>query len=181
MPTRYGVIPWTRDEQALAADKARFIGDEIAAVAAVDELAAEEALELIDVEWEILPHLIDPEEALHSQAVRIHENAKGGNISKHVGLSFGDVDAALAGSAALADETFFYEGSTHTPIEPHCAIGHFDSDGNLTVWSSTQIPHYVHRELARVLELPEARLFWAGHSVGSRIPSASSSRWPSFR
>ena len=157
LPTRYGVIPWTRDEQALAADKARFIGDEIAAVAAVDELAAEEALELIDVEWEILPHLIDPEESLHSE-VRIHENAKRGNISKHVGLSFGDVDAALAGSAALADETFFYEGSTHTPIEPHCAIGHFDSDGNLTVWSSTQIPHYVHRELARVLELPEARV-----------------------
>ncbi len=80
MPTRYGVIPWTRDEQALAADKARFIGDEIAAVAAVDELAAEEALELIDVDWEILPHLIDPEDALHSEAVRIHENAKGGNI-----------------------------------------------------------------------------------------------------
>ncbi len=134
MPTRYGVIPWTRDEQALAADKARFIGDEIAAVAAVDELAAEEALELIDVEWEILPHLIDPEEALHSEAVRIHENAKGGNISKHVGLSFGDVDAALAGSAALADETFFYEGSTNTPIEPHCAIGHFDSDTCTESW-----------------------------------------------
>src|SRR5712692_5643952 len=158
MPTRYGVIPWTRDEQALAADKARFIGDEIAAVAAVDELAAEEALELIDVEWEVLPALVDLEQSLHSEAVRIHENAKRGNISKHVGLSFGDVDAALAGSAALADETFFYEGSTHTPIEPHCAIGHFDSDGNLTVWSSTQIPHYVHRELARVLELPEARV-----------------------
>ena len=158
IPTRYGVIPWTPDEQALAADKARFIGDEVAAVAAVDELAAEEALELIDVEWEILPALIEPEDALREEANKIHESSKKGNISKHVDLSFGDVQGAFAGCAAIADESFFYEGSTHTPIEPHCAIGHYDSDGNLTVWSSTQIPHYVHRELARVLELPEARI-----------------------
>jgi len=158
MPTRYGVIPWTPDEQALAVEKARFIGDEIAAVAAVDELAAEEALDLIDVEWEILPALVDPEQALGEEQIKIHEDAKKGNISKHVGLSFGDVDGGIARSAALVDETFFYEGSTHTPIEPHCAIGHYESDGNLTVWSSTQIPHYVHRELARVLELPEARV-----------------------
>jgi len=158
IPTRYGVIPWTPDEQALAADKARFIGDEVAAVAAVDELAAEEALELIDVEYEILPALIDPEDALREERNKIHESSKHGNISKHVELAFGDVGGGFARSAAVADQQFFYEGSTHTPIEPHCAIGHYDSSGNLTVWSSTQIPHYVHRELARVLELPEAQI-----------------------
>ena len=158
IPTRYGVIPWTPDEQALAADKARFIGDEAAAVAAVDELAAEEALELIDVEYEILPALIDPEDALREERNKIHESSKHGNISKHVELAFGDVGGGFARSAAVADQAFFYEGSTHTPIEPHCAIGHYDSSGNLTVWSSTQIPHYVHRELARVLELPEAQI-----------------------
>ncbi len=158
IPTRYGVIPWTPDEQALAADKARFIGDEVAAVAAEDELAAEEALELIDVEYEVLPALIEPEEALRQQDLKIHESAKQGNISKRVELSFGDVGGGFARSASVVDQTFFYEGSTHTPIEPHCAIGHYDADGNLTVWSSTQIPHYVHRELARVLELPEARI-----------------------
>ena len=158
IPTRYGVIPWTPDEQALAADKARFVGDEVAAVAAEDELAAEEALELIDVEYEVLPALIEPEEALGEQHNKIHESAKQGNISKHVELSFGDVGGGFARSASVADHTFFYEGSTHTPIEPHCAIGHYDADGNLTVWSSTQIPHYVHRELSRVLELPEARI-----------------------
>jgi len=158
IPTRYGVIPWTPDEQALAADKARFVGDEVAAVAAEDELAAEEALELIDVEYEVLPPLIDPAEALREQRIKIHEGSKQGNISKHVELSFGDVAAGFDRCAAIADETFYYEGSTHTPIEPHCAIGNYDADGNLTVWSSTQIPHYVHRELSRVLELPEARV-----------------------
>jgi 4-hydroxybenzoyl-CoA reductase subunit alpha len=157
MPTRYGVIPWTEDEQALAADKARFIGDEIAAVAATDELAAEEALKLIDVEWEILPSLVDPEEALQHDDVRIHEkNEK--NISKHVKLEFGAVDQAFSASASVAEDDFYYAGSTHTPIEPHCAIAQYGGDGNLTVWSSTQIPHYVHRALAKVLELPEARV-----------------------
>jgi 4-hydroxybenzoyl-CoA reductase alpha subunit len=158
IPTRYGVIPWTQDEQALAVDKVRFVGDEVAAVAALDELAAEEALELIDIEYELLPALIDPEEALRDAKNLVHEDAKRGNISKHVDLAFGDVDRAFAGSASVVEETFYYEGSTHTPIEPHCAIGHYDSDGNLTVWSSTQIPHYVHRELARVLGIPESRI-----------------------
>lgn len=158
LPLRYGVIPWTHDEQALAADKARFIGDPIAAVAAHDELAAEEALELIDVEWELLPPLVEPEAALAEQALQIHEGSKKGNVSKHVALDFGDVDAALARSAAVADQEFFYAGSTHAPIEPHCALGHCDAQGNLTVWSSTQIPHYVHRELSRVLGLPETRV-----------------------
>lgn len=158
LPTRYGVIPWTQDEQALAADKARFIGDEIAAVAAVDELAAEEALELIDVEWEVLPAVIEPEDALREGAPKIHESNKHGNVSKHVDLTFGPVDEALAGSAAVGEGSFFYQGSTHAPIEPHCAVGHYDAEGNLTVWSSTQIPHYVHRELSRVLGLPEARV-----------------------
>ncbi|MFZ5468761.1 MAG: xanthine dehydrogenase family protein molybdopterin-binding subunit [Myxococcota bacterium] len=158
LPARYGVIPWTPDEQALATEKARFIGDEVAAVAAVDELAAEEALELIDVEWEVLPALVEPEATLAEDQVKIHEDAKQGNVSKHVRLEFGPVDQALGGAAAVADETFFYAGSTHTPIEPHCALAQYDAEGNLTVWSSTQIPHYVHRELSRVLGLDPARI-----------------------
>src|SRR5262245_12867969 len=106
IPTRYGVIPWTPDEQALAADKARFIGDEVAAVAAVDALAAEEALELIDVEWEVLPALVDPEDALGEEQNKIHESAKKGNISKHVDLAFGDVEGAFATCSAVAEESF---------------------------------------------------------------------------
>lgn len=158
LPTRYGIIPWTQDEQALAVDKARFIGDEVAAVAAEDELAAEEALRFIDVEWELLPTLLDPEESLRNSEVKIHEHAKNGNISKHVDLNFGDVEGALRNSAVTVEDDFFYEGSAHAPIEPHCALANYDSDGNLTLWSSTQIAHYVHRELSRVLEIPESRI-----------------------
>lgn len=158
MPTRYGIIPWTQDEQALNVDKVRFIGDAVAAVAAIDELAAEEALELIDVEYEVLPALVEPEAALAEQENKIHEDAKRGNVTKHVKLEFGPVDDALAGSAAVADTEFFYAGSTHTAIEPHCAVGHYDGEGQLTLYSSTQIPHYVHRELAKVLELDAARI-----------------------
>jgi 4-hydroxybenzoyl-CoA reductase subunit alpha len=158
LPAKYGVIPWTPDENALAVDKVRFIGDEVAAVAAIDELTAEEALELIDVEYELLPALVEPEAALAAEDTRIHEHSKKGNISKHVDLGFGDVAGALEASAAVAEQEFFYAGNTHTPIEPHCAIGNYDGEGNLTVWSSTQIPHYVHRELAKVLELDPARI-----------------------
>ncbi|MBX7098180.1 MAG: molybdopterin-dependent oxidoreductase [Myxococcaceae bacterium] len=158
LPTRYGVIPWTPDEQALAADKARFIGDEVAAVAAVDELTALEASELVDVEYEVLPALVDPDAALAEKANTIHDGSKHGNVSKHVALTFGDVDGALAKSAAVAKDRFFYAGSTHAAIEPHCAVAQYDAEGNLTVWSSTQIPHYVHRELSKVLGLDPARV-----------------------
>ncbi len=158
LPTKYGVIPWTPDENALAVDKVRFIGDAVAAVAAVDELTAEEALELIDVDYEVLPALVDPEKSLAEKNVLIHEDNKRGNVCKHVHLEFGPVDEAMGKAAAVAEGDFYYEGSAHAPIEPHCAIGHYDASGNLTVWSSTQIPHYVHRELSRVLGIAPQRV-----------------------
>src|SRR5207248_44070 len=86
LPAKYGVIPWTQDETALAVEKVRHVG------------------------------------------------------------------------AAVARETYRYAGSTHVPIEPHCAVARIDADGNLTVWSSTQIPHYVHRELSRVLGLQQSKV-----------------------
>ncbi len=158
LPAKYGVIPWTHDEQALATDKVRFVGDEVACVAALDERTAEEALQLVRVDYEVLPALLSPQEALAHPEIKVNEKAKVGNITKHVNLQFGDVDKAVAQSAALAHEHYSYAGSTHVPIEPHCAVARADADGNLTVWSSTQIPHYLHRELARVLEMPPAKV-----------------------
>jgi 4-hydroxybenzoyl-CoA reductase subunit alpha len=158
MPARYGVIPWTHDEQALATDHVRFIGDEVACVAALDERTAEEALRLIRVEYELLPALLSAEEALKHPEIKVNEKAKVGNITKEVKLEFGPVDEAIKGAAAIVRERYDYAGSTHAPIEPHCAVARVDGDGNLTVWSSTQIPHYVHRELSRVLGLPPARV-----------------------
>ena len=158
MPTRYGVIPWTEDEQALVTDKARYVGDEVACLAAVDELTAEEALEAIKVEYEILPNILTVADARAHPEVKIHERSKEGNVSKRVDLAFGDVEGELSRSAVLIDENFYYEGSAHAPIEPHCAIAQVDGDGNLTVWSSTQIPHYLHRALAKVLQMPEKKI-----------------------
>ena len=158
IPTKYGVIPWTQDETALAVDKVRHVGDAVACVAALDERTAEEALRLIQVDYQVLPAVLTPEDALAHPEIKVNEKAKVGNITKHVHLQFGEVDEAVASAAAVAHETYRYAGSTHVPIEPHCAVARVDADGKLTVWSSTQIPHYVHRELARVLGLPQSRV-----------------------
>ena len=158
LPAKYGVIPWTQDETALAVEKVRHVGDAVACVAAVDERTADEALALIQVDYEVLPAVLSPEDALEHPEIKVNEKAKIGNITKHVHLQFGEVDEAVASAAAVARETYRYAGSTHVPIEPHCAVARIDADGNLTVWSSTQIPHYVHRELSRVLGLPQSKV-----------------------
>ncbi|MHC4262792.1 MAG: xanthine dehydrogenase family protein molybdopterin-binding subunit, partial [Planctomycetota bacterium] len=161
LPIKYGVIPWTPDENALAVDKVRFIGDEVAAVAAVSEDVADAALELIDVEYEVLPHYFDPLEALKNCTAAIHENPKRperGNLSKRVELDFGDVEGGFDASDVIVEQDYTFHGTTHTAIEPHCAVANYSADGLLTVWSATQITHYVHRALARVLELDPHRI-----------------------
>lgn len=171
MPKRYGIIPWTQDEQVLCVDKARFIGDGVAAVAAIDEDAANAAIRKIKVEYEVLEALTDPKVSAARRDLVIHDwnqrqREKKGNISKHVDLSFGDVAGAIEGADVVVNDEYFFEGTTHAPIEPHCAVGQWDetpiSDGTvkgkLTLWSSTQVPHYLHRELANVLELDEAQI-----------------------
>ena len=154
MPATYGVIPWTPDEQALATDKVRYVGDAVAAVAAIDEETATAALALIDVTYEVLPALCDPRLAMANQDVLIHEQNRHGNVSKRVKLAFGDVDGALAAGVHRISGHYEYPGSTHAALEPHCALAHVESNGLLTIWSATQVPHYLHRELSRVLGLP---------------------------
>jgi len=158
LPVTYGVLPWTQDETALAIDKVRFIGDPVAAVAAVDEDTANAALKLIRVEYEPLHAYFDPAESLARHEPAIHEGRKDGNISKHVQLAFGDVDAALEAADVVVEGEYAFHGTTHAAIEPHCAVARYSPDGVLTVWSSTQITHYVQRALARVLELPAHRV-----------------------
>lgn len=157
MPIPYGIIPWTQDENALAVDKALYVGDGVACVAAEDEATAIEALAHIAVDYEPLPAFFDPEEALATD-VQINPYARKGNLSKKAKLEFGDVDAELAASHLVIENDYYYAGATHAAIEPHCAVASVDGDGLLTVWSATQVPHYLHRELARVLELPAHRL-----------------------
>jgi 4-hydroxybenzoyl-CoA reductase alpha subunit len=165
MPIPFGIIVWTPDEQALATEKVRYIGDAVAAVAAIDEDTANRALGLIRVEYEVLEAILDPFESARRTDVQIHDAKKAGhngNISKIVKLDFGEVDRGLTESDVVIEGEYFFEGTTHTPIEPHCAIGQWEEGGapggRLTVWSSTQVPHYLHRELAKVLELHPAKV-----------------------
>ena len=163
MPVQYGIIPWTPDEYPLCVDRVRYIGDGVAAVAAVDEDTAIEALALIDVEYEQLPAFLDPHDAADADGSTpyIHDARKdgwNGNITKMVKLEFGDIEGGLDDADVVIEGDYFFEGTTHAPIEPHCAIGQWDGVNRLTVWSATQVPHYLHRELARVLELDQAQV-----------------------
>jgi 4-hydroxybenzoyl-CoA reductase subunit alpha len=176
MPVTYCVIPWTRDEYPLCVDRVRYIGDGVAAVAAVDEETANRALQLIRVEYDVLEPVLHPERALEEDAPQIHEPGKpgrNGNITKYVHLEFGAVDEALASSDVVIEGEYFFQGSSHTPIEPHCAIGWYDPSGRLTVWSATQVPHYLHRELARVLDLDVARIRVVQPAVGGAFGGKS--------
>src|SRR5512132_1897368 len=154
LPKSYGILPVSQDEHALCIDKVRFIGDPVAAVAAIDEDTAFDAMNLIAVEYEPLNTISSIEEAILIDEPRIHEYGDEGNVHKKVSLEFGNVDEGFAEADLVREDTFFYEGNTHLPLEQHAAVGNFDPDNKLTLWSSTQTPHYVHRALARGLELP---------------------------
>jgi 4-hydroxybenzoyl-CoA reductase alpha subunit len=158
LPIEYGILPVSQDEQALCARKVRFVGDPVAAVIAKDELTAFEALDLIDVDYEKLRTIEDPQDALAHPEPRIHDYGEEGNIHRRLAYAFGDVERALAEADHVFDDLFFYEGNTHLPMEQHAAVAALDPDGRLTLWSSTQVPHYVHRALAKTLDLPAARI-----------------------
>ncbi len=163
LPTQYCVIPWTPDETALAVGKVRYVGEGVAAVAAIDEETAIRALGAIRVDYEILPAVVEPEAALAEGAPLVHEvdwkgRAWESNVCKEVDLTFGDPAAGFAASVATSDARWFYEGSNHAAIEPHCAVASWSADGQLTVWSASQVTHYLHRELAKVIGIPEEKV-----------------------
>src|SRR5207253_74080 len=140
------------------------VGDPVAAVAATSEEIATQALDLIAVEYEPLRAFPDALDAVAHPEPAIHDSADAGNIHKLIDLEFGDVALGFAEADVVREDLFFCEGSTHLPMEQHAAVADWSPppppapDGKLTLWSSTQTPHYVHRALAKVLELPPARI-----------------------
>jgi 4-hydroxybenzoyl-CoA reductase subunit alpha len=158
VPVEYGILPISQDEQALCVDHVRHVGDPVAAVIAREELTAFDALDLIDVEYELLATLSDPEEALATPEPRIHDYGEEGNIHKRVALEFGDVEQGFAEADEIFEDTFFYQGNTHLPIEQHASVAIKDPEGKLTIWTSTQTPHYLHRALAKVLQMPPGHI-----------------------
>ena len=159
LPITFGILPVSQDEHALCLDKVRFVGDPVAAVAAVDEETAEAALEHINVEYEELQPIMSIEDALADTAEPIHASERiDGNVHKAVTLQFGDIEEGFAEADVVREESFFFQGNTHLPMEQHAAIASYGADSKMTVWSSTQTPHYVHRAMAKVLEMPPSRV-----------------------
>src|SRR2546425_1249926 len=160
LPIPFGILPVSQDEHTLCVDKVRFIGDPVAAVAATSEEVATAALDLIKVIYEPLKSIASAEEAVAHPEPRIHDYGDGGNLHKLIDLEFGDADAGIAAGDVVREDLFFFEGSTHLPMEQHAAVAMWapPPDGKLTLWTSTQTPHYVHRAVAKVLELAPARI-----------------------
>jgi len=154
LPIKYGILPVTQDEHALENEKVRYVGDPVAAVAAYDEETAALACERIVVEYEVLHPVTSIEEALSEPVDEpIHDYGGPANIHKMAALAFGDLESGFAQADHIREDVFFYEGNTHLPMEEHSAIASY-VDGKLTLWSSTQTPHYVHRAVSKVMGLP---------------------------
>src|SRR5438477_4669940 len=162
-PNKYGILPVGHDETALAVDKVRYVGDNVACVVAVDEQTAENAMELIEVEYEPLPAYFDPEEAMQATSDLIHDH-KPNNIEKDYHHSFGDPDAGFAEADEIIEGRYIANEVTHAAMEPHSTLAQFDIDSQsgqptkLTVWSSTQVPYYLQHKLSIVLEMPMAQI-----------------------
>src|SRR5207302_562473 len=154
-PTPYGILPVGHDEHALALDNVRYVGDNLACVAAVSEDIAEKALELIDVEYEVLPAYFDPEESMKAKTDLIHDN-KPNNLEKDYHHVFGDPEKGFSEADEIAEARFLANEVTHAAMEPHSTLASFEIDphtgkpGRLTVWSSTQVPYYLQHKLSLV-------------------------------
>jgi CO/xanthine dehydrogenase Mo-binding subunit len=141
-------------QPVLAFDRVRYQGEPVAIVAAQTPAAAEEAAELVLVEYEDLPGVFSPEEALQQGAAEVHP---GGNRLVEWRMHRGDVDAALAGAEVLIEETYRTTHVDHAYLEPEAGVGWIDSDGVVTLRVSTQVIEHA-REIAQILELPQTKV-----------------------
>jgi 4-hydroxybenzoyl-CoA reductase subunit alpha len=157
-PTPYGILPIGHDECVFAVDKARYIGDNIAAVAATSAEIAEQALDVVEVDWEILPAYFDPLKAMEApEAAWLHHD-RARNIEKEYHHEFGNPDAAFAAAAHVVEQSFYAAGVNHAAMEPNATLAVWEPEGRLTAYSSTQVPYYLHRTLSEVLEMPMSQI-----------------------
>lgn len=159
-----------RDMPFLACDKVRYVGEPVAAVAAVREEVAEQAVGLITAEYEELPALFDVMEAAHNRHVLIHENLDrycrisvvrpicDSNVVSLVEFEYGDVEKGFAASDYVFEDTFRVHRVQHGQVEPHCAIAQVGEDGTITVWTANSGPHRLRKDLSDALGLPLGRV-----------------------
>lgn len=160
LPIKFGVLPISQDETAMAIEKTRYVGEIVAAVAADNEKIAEAACELIKIEYMPLHPFLEMEESLGDvgDLEQIHSHSKfNNNIHKKAELRFGDQQEGLSKADHTCKVDFDFQGVNHAFTEPHAATAWWDENG-LTIITATQVPHYLHRYLAKVLEVPMNRV-----------------------
>ncbi len=150
---KWGVFRYTQDQQFLVTDKARYIGDEVAALAAVDEDTALEALDLIKVEYEELPAVFDPMDAIAPGAPLIHDDFPQ-NINIHVPIHTGNVEEGFGKSFLIREDTFTAPEDSYFHGEPYAVVARFDTDGNLEIWMPNAGPHMKSKPLSNALKIP---------------------------
>lgn len=166
----YGVSSTLLDEYLLAIDKARFVGDAVAAVAAIDEDTAEEALSLIDVDYEILPTVFDPFEAVQDGAPQIHDQVER-NISARAFIHSGNVDEGFKESDYVYEDRFTFSRISHVQMEPYGALASFDPVGKLDMWIPSSCLFIKRTALSYLVKMPlkDVRVhecYFGGHFGG---------------
>ncbi|MGA8832711.1 MAG: xanthine dehydrogenase family protein molybdopterin-binding subunit [Desulfomonilaceae bacterium] len=154
---KYGnwrLFPETQDEYPLAVEKVRFIGDEVAAVAAIDSDKAEEAIELIKVEYEELPGVFDVDSSILPGAPILHDYCPS-NISVNRKIKYGDIEKGFAEADYAREDTFTMQSVSHAYLEPCSALAQVGLDGRITLWTSTQVPYIIQCLLASTLNMRE--------------------------
>ena len=132
LPIPFGILPVSQDEHALCPDVVRFVGDPVAAVAAIDEETALAACDLIEVTYEPLPVIGSVDDAASTPAPQLHGYADEGNWHKLVHLQFGELEEGFRRADLVREDLFLYEGNTHLPMEQHASIAHATPDGRIT-------------------------------------------------
>lgn len=153
---KYGILPVGHDETALAVEKVRYVGEGVAAVAALSQEAAEEAIRRIEVVYEPLPPVFDARISMVQTENWLHEE-KPQNIEKEYHHHFGNVEEGFQQADFVRTDSYYCPRVTHAAMEPHSTVADFDA-GKLTVWSATQTPYYLHRTLSIVTGLPMNRI-----------------------
>lgn len=163
---------YLKDRPVIAIDRVRYVGEPVAMVAAIDERTAEEALELINVDYEPLPFVTSAIEALEADAPILHDNVEtlkdfyfkgeakpiqGTNVFQKYEYAHGDVDEAFARADHCFEDEFEFPMVFHYAMEPHCVVASFNDDG-LTLWSCGQSPTAIQKVLSRVYQMPLARI-----------------------
>ncbi len=152
--------------RVLATDRARYVGDPVAIVVATSRYAAEDAAALVDVDWEPLPVVCDPEEALKDEAPRLDEDLDDNNIAHIVGGA-GDADAAFSKAAQVFTKRFHSARSVGAPLETRGVLASYDpATQRLSIWASTQMPHLLRTMIAPLLRIPEGRIDVVAPDVG---------------